>query len=54
MKYKLSMFNFDLPEKLITDTPPKNRDDAKLMVLHKDSGEIEHKKVSDLINYLHW
>ena len=51
MKYKLSMFNFDLPEKLITDTPAKNRDDAKLMVLHRDSGEIEHKKVSDLIEY---
>ena len=51
MKYKLSMFNFDLPEKLITDTPAKNRDDAKLMVLHRDSGEIEHKKVSDLIDY---
>ena len=45
------MFNFDLPEKLITDTPAKNRDDAKLMVLHRDSGEIEHKKVSDLIDY---
>ena len=51
MKYKLSMFNFDLPEKLIADSPAKNRDDAKLMVLHRSSGEIEHKKVSDLINY---
>ena len=47
MKYKLSMFNFDLPEKLITDTPAKNRDDAKLMVLHRESGEIEHKKVDE-------
>ena len=51
MKYKLSMFNFDLPEKLIADTPLKNRDDAKLMVLHKKTGEIEHKKVADLIDY---
>ena len=51
MKYKLSMFNFDLPEKLIADTPPKTRDDAKLMVLHRSTGEIEHKKVSDLIEY---
>ena len=45
------MFNFDLPEKLIADSPAKNRDDAKLMVLHRSSGEIEHKKVSDLIDY---
>ena len=45
------MFGFDLPEKLIADTPSKNRDDAKLMVLHKSTGDIEHKKVSDLINY---
>ena len=51
MKYKLSMFGFDLPEKLIADTPVKNRDDAKLMVLHKSTGDIEHKKVSDLIDY---
>ena len=45
------MYNFDLPEKLIADTPAKTRDDAKLMVLHKETGEIEHKKVSDLIDY---
>ena len=45
------MFSFDLPEKLIADTPVKNRDDAKLMVLHKKTGEIEHKKVADLIDY---
>ena len=51
MKYKLSMFNFDLPEKLIADTPAKTRDDSKLMVLHRSTGEIEHKKVSDLIDY---
>ena len=51
MKYKLSMFNFDLPEKLIADTPAKTRDDSKLIVLHRSTGEIEHKKVSDLIEY---
>lgn len=45
------MFNFDLPEKLIADTPAKTRDDSKLMVLHRNTGEIEHKKVSDLIDY---
>ena len=51
MKYKLSMFNFDLPAKLIADTPAKTRDDSKLIVLHRSTGEIEHKKVSDLIEY---
>lgn len=45
------MFGFDLPEKLIADTPAKNRDNAKLMVLHKSTGDIEHKKVADLIDY---
>jgi len=51
MKYKLSMFSFDLPEKLITDTPAKSRDESKLMVINKNTGDIEHKKVGDLIDY---
>jgi len=51
MKYKLSMFNFDLPEKLITETPAKSRDESKLMVIHRETGEIEHKHVGDLIDY---
>ena len=51
MKYKLSMFNFDLPEKLVTDTPAKSRDESKLMVVNKETGDIEHKKVGDLIDY---
>jgi len=48
MKYKLSMFNFDLPEVRIAKKPAIEREDAKLMVLHKDSGDIEHKAVADL------
>ena len=51
MKFKLSHFTFDLPEKLIPQTPNDQRDDAKLMVIHKSTGEIEHKAFSDLINY---
>ena len=51
MKYKLSMFNFDLPESRIASKPIAEREEGKLMVLHKDSGEIEHKKVSDLTNF---
>ena len=48
MKHKLSMFNFDLPEARIAKKPAAEREDAKLMVLHKETGEIEHKIVSDL------
>ena len=51
MKYKLSMFNFDLPESRIASKPITEREDGKLMILHKDTGEIEHKKVSDLNDF---
>ena len=42
------MFNFNLPESRIANKPAVEREDAKLMVLHKKSKEIEHKTVSDL------
>ncbi len=48
---KLSHFNYDLPEKLIVDRPTLNRDESRLMVLHRDSGKIEHKVFKDIINY---
>jgi S-adenosylmethionine:tRNA ribosyltransferase-isomerase len=51
MRTKLSQFNFELPEKLIAQTPSKNRDESRLMVLHKDTGKIEHKMFKDLIDY---
>jgi len=50
-KMKLSEFNFELPEELIAEYPTENRDEARLMVLHRDSGKIEHKLFKDLINY---
>jgi S-adenosylmethionine:tRNA ribosyltransferase-isomerase len=50
-KMKLSEFNYDLPEELIANYPCDNRDEAKLMVIHRDTGEIEHKLFKDLINY---
>ena len=43
MKYKLSMFNFNLPEVRIAKKPASERDEAKLMIVHKKTGEIEHK-----------
>ena len=55
---KLSQFNFDLPqEKIATELMPEIngriqwRDECKLMVLHKDTGEIEHRIFKDIIEY---
>lgn len=51
MRTKLSMFDFELPEKLVAKYPAKNRDDSRLMVVHRDSGKIEHKTFKDVIDY---
>lgn len=51
-KMKLSQFNFDLPEELIAEHPSENRDEARLMVVHRETGEIEHKLFKDLIDYV--
>jgi len=48
---KLSEFKFDLPQELIAKYPSENRDESRLMVVHKDSGKIEHKVFRDVINY---
>jgi len=50
-KMKLSEFSFDLPEELIANYPSENRDEARLMVVHRDSGKIEHKLFKEVINY---
>lgn len=51
MRTKLSQFNFDLPEKLVAQYPTKERDQSRLMVVHKDTGKIEHKIFKDLLDY---
>lgn len=48
---KLSQFKFNLPESLIADNPSKNRDEARLMVLDKKTGAIEHKIFKDVLGY---
>ncbi len=48
---KLSSFVYDLPASLIAQSPAKNRDESKLMVVHKDSGKIEHKLFKDVKDY---
>ena len=49
---KVEDFDYYLPEELIAQTPLKNRDESRLLVLDKNSGEIEHKHFSDIIDYL--
>src|SRR6187551_3904669 len=48
---KLSQFKFNLPESLVANNPSATRDEARLMVLHKDSGKIEHKIFKDVLDY---
>lgn len=48
---KLSEFKFDLPVSLIASEPAENRDEARLMVIHKNTGKIEHKVFKDIIHY---
>ncbi|MDQ6479024.1 tRNA preQ1(34) S-adenosylmethionine ribosyltransferase-isomerase QueA [Dyadobacter sp. LHD-138] len=47
---KLSEFKFDLPQSLIA-LHPSDRGESRLMVVHRATGEIEHKMFPDLINY---
>lgn len=49
---KLNDFDFFLPEELIAQEPIQKRDMSRLMVLHRNTGEIEHKIFKDVIDYL--
>ena len=51
MRTKLSQFKFELPEELIAQYPADVRDESRLMVVHRDTGKIEHKLFKDLIDY---
>lgn len=48
---KLSQFKFDLPDSLIALNPSENRDEARLMVLDRKTGAIEHKIFKDVLGY---
>lgn len=48
---KLSEFKFDLPSSLIAQYPAQNRDESRLMVVHRDSGKIEHKIFKDIVEF---
>ena len=51
-KYKLGDFNYSLPKKFIAQHPVTRRDYAKLMVIHKNTGEIEHRKFYNIVDYM--
>lgn len=46
----MSQFNFDLPQNLISQYPTEERDESRLMVIHRDTGKIEHKIFKDVLN----
>ncbi|MCE1156465.1 MAG: tRNA preQ1(34) S-adenosylmethionine ribosyltransferase-isomerase QueA, partial [Bacteroidales bacterium] len=48
---KLSKFKFKLPEELIAQYPARHRDEARLMVLDRQTGAVEHKLFKDIIHY---
>jgi S-adenosylmethionine:tRNA ribosyltransferase-isomerase len=48
---KLSAFKFDLPNSHIALHPTENRDESRLMVIHRKTGDIEHKIFKDIVGY---
>jgi len=48
---KLSLFRFDLPLNLIAQHPAKKREDARMMVVHRTTGQIENRHFRDIIEY---
>jgi S-adenosylmethionine:tRNA ribosyltransferase-isomerase len=49
---KTSNFDYNLPQELIAQTPVEPRDAARLMVVHRDTGQIEHRIFRDIVDYL--
>ncbi len=51
MRTKLSHFDYEFDEKYIAHYPIPNRHESRLMVLHRDTGKIEHKIFKDMLDY---
>ena len=49
---RVEEFDYDLPEELIAQTPLEKRDASRLLILDKETGEIEHHHFNEIINYL--
>ena len=45
---ELDLYDYHLPDELIAHEPPARREAARLLVLHRDSGQIEHRTIADL------
>lgn len=50
--YTLEDFDYDLPHELIAQTPIKDRDESRLLVLNKDTGEMQDRHFYNIIDYL--
>jgi len=50
---RIDEFDYHLPPELIAQHPSEKRDHSRLLVLHKNNGQIEHRKFYDIIDYLH-
>ncbi len=50
---KTSDFDYDLPESFIAQTPVEPRDSSRLLVLHRDTGQLEHRTFREIGQYLH-
>jgi S-adenosylmethionine:tRNA ribosyltransferase-isomerase len=51
--YNISDFDYELPQGLIAQTPIEPRDASRLLVVHRDSGKLEHRHFRDIGGYLH-
>lgn len=51
MRTKLSQFRFDLPSELVPKYPADNRDESRLMVVHRETGKIEHRVFKEILEY---
>ena len=49
---QLEDFDYDLPQELIAQVPLEKRDTSRLMVLDKNTGEVEHKHFTDILDYM--
>ncbi|MBP5541314.1 MAG: tRNA preQ1(34) S-adenosylmethionine ribosyltransferase-isomerase QueA [Bacteroidales bacterium] len=52
MDTKLSFFNFTYPRELVAEKPSKQRDECRMLVVHRDSGEFEHRIFKDFIEFV--
>lgn len=52
MSWLLSDYDFDLPEELIAKYPPPNREDARMLVVERETGKISHRSFKDFPTYL--